>query len=159
MSAQGRHVKHSRNGCAPCKKRRIRCPGEKPSCSRCKADGKLCEYVLQLQWEDDSIRRGVKHGRSAQALPTVITTSGRLLRPAKHFVNFSQKDFSGDVDTAIAVVFRPAVEGTLCLGIPAALQPSFSLQNNLDGILFDYCSYFTSHYCARYTVANAGSRY
>lgn len=161
MSAKGRHVKHSRNGCGSCKKRRIRCPGEKPSCSRCIADSKVCEYVLRLQWEDDSIRRGVKHGRSAQVLPTAVTTSGRLLRPAKHFVNFSHKDFSEDdhVDTARAVVSRLYVEGAQSSSIPAALQPSFTFQNNLDAILFDYCSYFTSHYFARYTLADASPRY
>ena len=37
---------YSRNGCRECKRRKIRCPEEKPYCSTCVRLGKQCSYPL-----------------------------------------------------------------------------------------------------------------
>ncbi|CZR51396.1 uncharacterized protein PAC_01271 [Phialocephala subalpina] len=68
----GRRVKHSRNGCASCKERRLRCSEERPSCQRCLDDDRSCEYVLRLIWAEESARRGIKHGRGKHAEVTFV---------------------------------------------------------------------------------------
>ncbi|KAE8351896.1 Zn(II)2Cys6 transcription factor [Aspergillus coremiiformis] len=46
-----RRVKKSRNGCARCKSKRVKCGEEKPHCSRCRRLGVNCPgYVQSLRW-------------------------------------------------------------------------------------------------------------
>ncbi|KAL4878450.1 fungal-specific transcription factor domain-containing protein [Aspergillus karnatakaensis] len=46
-----RRVKKSRNGCARCKSKRVKCGEEKPHCSRCTRLGVKCPgYVQALRW-------------------------------------------------------------------------------------------------------------
>ncbi|KAH8428664.1 uncharacterized protein LDX57_006353 [Aspergillus melleus] len=46
-----RRVKKSRNGCARCKSKRVKCGEEKPHCSRCTRLGVKCPgYVQNLRW-------------------------------------------------------------------------------------------------------------
>ncbi|KAL3474636.1 fungal-specific transcription factor domain-containing protein [Aspergillus californicus] len=46
-----RRVKKSRNGCARCKSKRVKCGEEKPHCSRCTRLGVRCPgYVQALRW-------------------------------------------------------------------------------------------------------------
>ncbi|KAJ5525940.1 Aflatoxin biosynthesis regulatory protein [Penicillium frequentans] len=46
-----RRVKKSRNGCARCKSKRVKCGEEKPHCSRCTRLGVRCPgYVQSLRW-------------------------------------------------------------------------------------------------------------
>ncbi|RHZ50162.1 uncharacterized protein CDV56_105213 [Aspergillus thermomutatus] len=46
-----RRVKKSRNGCARCKSKRVKCGEEKPHCSRCTRLGVKCPgYVQSLRW-------------------------------------------------------------------------------------------------------------
>ncbi|KAL3450094.1 fungal-specific transcription factor domain-containing protein [Aspergillus insuetus] len=46
-----RRVKKSRNGCARCKSKRVKCGEEKPHCSRCTRLGVRCPgYVQTLRW-------------------------------------------------------------------------------------------------------------
>ena len=37
---------YSRGGCKECKRRKIRCPEDKPSCATCVRLGKVCSYPL-----------------------------------------------------------------------------------------------------------------
>ncbi|KAL3465563.1 fungal-specific transcription factor domain-containing protein [Aspergillus heterothallicus] len=46
-----RRVKKSRNGCARCKSKRVKCGEEKPNCSRCTRLGVRCPgYIQTLRW-------------------------------------------------------------------------------------------------------------
>ncbi|KAF9888721.1 hypothetical protein FE257_008296 [Aspergillus nanangensis] len=46
-----RRVKKSRNGCARCKSKRVKCGEEKPHCSRCTRLGVKCPgYIQSLRW-------------------------------------------------------------------------------------------------------------
>ncbi|KIW78130.1 hypothetical protein Z517_07963 [Fonsecaea pedrosoi CBS 271.37] len=48
----GRHGPKTRTGCVTCKRRRVKCSLEKPSCSRCAKAGRVCEgYQLSVVQE------------------------------------------------------------------------------------------------------------
>ncbi|KAL2815602.1 fungal-specific transcription factor domain-containing protein [Aspergillus cavernicola] len=66
-----RRVKKSRNGCARCKSKRVKCGEEKPHCSRCARLGLKCPgYVQALRWvtnhpssaEDGGLETTADHG-------------------------------------------------------------------------------------------------
>ena len=65
---------YSRNGCRECKRRKIRCPEEKPFCSTCVRLGKQCSYPLAGEKVLRISRRLIKEevenmGKSTQFLP------------------------------------------------------------------------------------------
>ncbi|ORY62262.1 fungal-specific transcription factor domain-containing protein [Pseudomassariella vexata] len=43
--------RRSRNGCWPCKNRKIKCGEEHPSCLNCQRAGEACDYSIRLNWE------------------------------------------------------------------------------------------------------------
>ncbi|KAI1075089.1 hypothetical protein F5B20DRAFT_595381 [Whalleya microplaca] len=47
--------RRSRNGCWPCKNRKIKCGEEHPNCLNCQKTGETCDYSIRLNWEG---RRG-----------------------------------------------------------------------------------------------------
>ena len=48
----GREVKkRSRNGCWPCKARKVKCGEEKPACINCQRQGETCDYSIRLNWD------------------------------------------------------------------------------------------------------------
>ncbi|KAI1133531.1 fungal-specific transcription factor domain-containing protein [Nemania abortiva] len=47
--------RRSRNGCWPCKNRKIKCGEEHPVCVNCQRTGEACDYSIRLNWEG---RRG-----------------------------------------------------------------------------------------------------
>ncbi|KAI2622901.1 fungal-specific transcription factor domain-containing protein [Hypomontagnella submonticulosa] len=47
--------RRSRNGCWPCKNRKIKCGEERPNCLNCQRTGETCDYSIRLNWEG---RRG-----------------------------------------------------------------------------------------------------
>ncbi|KAI0196195.1 fungal-specific transcription factor domain-containing protein [Xylaria flabelliformis] len=70
--------RRSRNGCWPCKNRKIKCGEEHPVCLNCQRTGEKCDYSIRLNWEG---RRG-KHtdsgllGSSHDALSPSIPAKG-----------------------------------------------------------------------------------
>ncbi|KAL5389711.1 hypothetical protein DPSP01_002203 [Paraphaeosphaeria sporulosa] len=40
----------SRNGCWPCKGRKVKCGEEKPQCLNCERQGEACDYSIRLNW-------------------------------------------------------------------------------------------------------------
>ncbi|KAF2810124.1 uncharacterized protein BDZ99DRAFT_442636 [Mytilinidion resinicola] len=42
--------KRSRNGCWPCKARKVKCGEEKPRCLNCERQGEACDYSIRLNW-------------------------------------------------------------------------------------------------------------
>lgn len=81
--------KRSRNGCWPCKNRKIKCGEERPKCDNCERQGETCDYSIRLNWEGRSKRKGsnetqassnatsppAKLHRSSSSQDTVSTTS------------------------------------------------------------------------------------
>ncbi|RFU31231.1 hypothetical protein B7463_g5119, partial [Scytalidium lignicola] len=43
--------KRSRNGCWPCKTRKVKCDEGKPSCLNCQRLSETCDYSIRLNWE------------------------------------------------------------------------------------------------------------
>ncbi|KAK2610571.1 hypothetical protein N8I77_003989 [Diaporthe amygdali] len=43
--------KRSRNGCWPCKARKVKCGEERPICVNCERTGETCDYSIKLNWE------------------------------------------------------------------------------------------------------------
>ncbi|KAF2832256.1 hypothetical protein CC86DRAFT_313167 [Ophiobolus disseminans] len=42
--------RRSRNGCWPCKARKVKCGEEKPQCTNCERQGETCDYSIRLNW-------------------------------------------------------------------------------------------------------------
>ncbi|KAL6450029.1 LYS14 Lysine biosynthesis regulatory protein LYS14 [Candida maltosa Xu316] len=74
---------YSRNGCRECKRRKIRCPEEKPYCSTCVRLGKQCSYPLAGEKVLRISRRLIKEeienmGKSTQFLPVQYDVPKRV---------------------------------------------------------------------------------
>ncbi|KAF2141745.1 uncharacterized protein K452DRAFT_287704 [Aplosporella prunicola CBS 121167] len=48
--------RRSRNGCWPCKARKVKCGEEKPRCLNCQRAGEACDYSIRLNWNGRSKR-------------------------------------------------------------------------------------------------------
>lgn len=48
---EGEIKRRSRNGCWPCKGRKVKCGEERPTCANCKKNGVKCDYSIRLNWE------------------------------------------------------------------------------------------------------------
>ncbi|KAI2831045.1 transcriptional regulator family: Fungal Specific TF [Aspergillus niger] len=57
-------ISRTRTGCWACRARRVKCDETHPVCRRCARNNRCCEYSLQLTWLDESIAKGVCHGRA-----------------------------------------------------------------------------------------------
>lgn len=55
---------------------------QRPQCDRCKRLGRSCNYGLKLQWEEDSISRGISHGRERQRQRASIASNCPDYRPS-----------------------------------------------------------------------------
>jgi hypothetical protein len=115
---------------------------------RCLDDGRSCEYILRLIWEDESSRRGVKHGRGKGAEvsfvdptpPSRVRGRAHWVSPRsqrKHFLNTDGEDISGNVKSASpsTEVYRRSSALRLHYA-PTVFKLSVS-----DGMLFQYCEY------------------
>uniref|UniRef100_A0A093UMI4 Adhesion and hyphal regulator 1 n=1 Tax=Talaromyces marneffei PM1 TaxID=1077442 RepID=A0A093UMI4_TALMA len=158
----GRRVKHSRGGCSTCKQRKIRCPENKPICNRCISDNRVCNYGIQLQWEDDSRKRGIKHGRTTRADRVALSaakTTTWLGFPRGQGGRYFLNTFTSDIDGKFVV---PVMQGLdferdmiwkrdAMLHITPTRMPTLNfaaLRNetlDMDGILFDYYDRSVSH--------------
>jgi hypothetical protein len=76
--------RRSRNGCWPCKNRKIKCGEEHPNCLNCQKTGEACDYSIRLNWEG---RRGKRpqDGVIDFALETPESSSGPAPAPTKGF--------------------------------------------------------------------------
>ncbi|KAI1328277.1 hypothetical protein F5Y16DRAFT_157658 [Xylariaceae sp. FL0255] len=73
--------RRSRDGCWPCKNRKVKCGEEHPACLNCQRTGETCDYSIRLNWDG---RRG-KHPESGiidfsnagqSSLPTTVPAKG-----------------------------------------------------------------------------------
>ncbi|MCJ1386004.1 hypothetical protein MMC17_009129 [Xylographa soralifera] len=49
--------KRSRNGCWPCKHKKVKCGEEKPQCLNCERQSETCDYSIRLNWEGRTKRK------------------------------------------------------------------------------------------------------
>ncbi|KAI0134993.1 fungal-specific transcription factor domain-containing protein [Daldinia grandis] len=53
----------TRTGCWACRDRSVKCDEARPRCRRCQKTNLTCHYGIRLQWLEDSVARGIRHGR------------------------------------------------------------------------------------------------
>ncbi|KAL1969319.1 hypothetical protein VTN77DRAFT_9511 [Rasamsonia byssochlamydoides] len=156
----GRRVAHSRGGCLTCKRRKLRCPENKPICERCWNDNKPCSYAIQLQWEDDSRKRGIKHGRSTRVADATTTASTWIGLPiagkVRHFLNTSACDVEDGMvaTTALSSSWSQSLlfaQKPTLSAWPRA-YPTLSLDDDgRDAYLFDY---YWQYVCENMTLVD-----
>lgn len=49
--------KRSRNGCWPCKTRKVKCDETRPTCVNCSKQNEICDYSIRLNWEGRGKKR------------------------------------------------------------------------------------------------------
>ncbi|KAK3082029.1 hypothetical protein LTS18_007526, partial [Coniosporium uncinatum] len=76
--------RRSRNGCWPCKARKVKCGEEKPKCLNCERQGETCDYSIRLNWG----------GRSKKKDGGDSDTSSRTNSPHSAFFSFQANTFS-----------------------------------------------------------------
>ncbi|KAF2757229.1 hypothetical protein EJ05DRAFT_511952 [Pseudovirgaria hyperparasitica] len=91
--------KRSRNGCWPCKARKVKCGEEKPMCLNCKRQGETCDYSIRLNWsgrakkmslDADTSDFGSSHAQS----PHTSTFSVSTMSPTGPTLQFAQSQYS-----------------------------------------------------------------
>ncbi|KAK2798839.1 hypothetical protein FQN50_008700 [Emmonsiellopsis sp. PD_5] len=67
--------RRSRNGCWPCKARKIKCGEEKPFCLNCHRQGETCDYSIRLNWEGRVKRKSgsIATGYGGDAVSSMFT--------------------------------------------------------------------------------------
>ncbi|KAH6608442.1 Zn2Cys6 transcription factor [Trichoderma cornu-damae] len=118
MAGGSRTFHHkTRNGCGRCKKRRVRCNLQAPSCANCTRRGELCDYLLLGR--DDSqtpsssraayARRRPSGGSSSPEAPLAVSVLLPFTSPVSH-------QRPGVDSRFVKPAARPAVDGmALCL--------------------------------------------
>lgn len=135
----------------------------KPICDRCISDNRVCNYGIQLQWEDDSRKRGIKHGRTTRADRVGLSaakTATWLGFPRGQGGRYFLNTFAPDVDGKIVV---PVIQGLdfgrdtrwkreAMLHMTPTCMPTLNCvalsneSHNMDGLLFDYCNLFLTRH-------------
>ncbi|VUC24978.1 unnamed protein product [Clonostachys rosea] len=99
----------TRTGCWSCRARGVKCDEQRPRCQKCSKLDLTCQYGVRLQWVEDSIARGICHGRQgvwssdSGKLRRQDTSRGRSVKvpsnalspqpnPARFFINTSTDD-------------------------------------------------------------------
>ncbi|KAF1981855.1 hypothetical protein K402DRAFT_415255 [Aulographum hederae CBS 113979] len=70
--------RRSRNGCWPCKARKVKCGEEKPRCVNCERQGETCDYSIRLNWG----------GRTKKKPEDETPTSAKSLNSSPHTIFF-----------------------------------------------------------------------
>ncbi|KAJ5720101.1 hypothetical protein N7493_006979 [Penicillium malachiteum] len=92
-----RRVKKSRNGCARCKSKRVKCGEEKPHCSRCTRLGVRCPgYVQSLRWVSQP-EQASPDAASEYKPPSPARSSSRI--PGESSVRIEEIVSLDDVDS------------------------------------------------------------
>ncbi|KAJ5580401.1 hypothetical protein N7450_006702 [Penicillium hetheringtonii] len=55
-------LKRTRQACGPCRRKKARCPGEKPVCSLCQRLGQHCTYAAQVISNRARVQRDTTSG-------------------------------------------------------------------------------------------------
>ncbi|MCJ1286900.1 hypothetical protein MMC26_006246 [Xylographa opegraphella] len=76
--------KRSRNGCWPCKHKKVKCGEEKPQCLNCERQSEPCDYSIRLNWEGRTKRKAneltPEPGQSASSATPETSASVSLIK-------------------------------------------------------------------------------
>ncbi|KFY93990.1 hypothetical protein V498_04092, partial [Pseudogymnoascus sp. VKM F-4517 (FW-2822)] len=78
--------KRSRNGCWPCKARKVKCDEAHPTCLSCQRQNEVCDYSVRLNW-DGRGKRKAEPTAGRQTIFHVNTLSADFAVPSKEAVN------------------------------------------------------------------------
>ncbi|KAI0484802.1 hypothetical protein GGR56DRAFT_615557 [Xylariaceae sp. FL0804] len=79
--------RRSRNGCWPCKNRKIKCGEEHPNCLNCQRTGETCDYSIRLNWDGRRGKRpesGLIDFQQEVPSPTVPAKGFKLVHQDPH---------------------------------------------------------------------------
>jgi hypothetical protein len=120
----------------------------KPICDRCWNDNRPCSYGILLQWEDDSRKRGIKHGRTTRADRAGLTTNSwsgiPIERTVRHFLNTYMSDLEGDglaLASLSASRYDWFAESPSLSYVSPTLIPTIPTSDGPNYYLFDYCKW------------------
>ncbi|KAL4806610.1 fungal-specific transcription factor domain-containing protein [Aspergillus unguis] len=121
-------ISRARTGCWTCRSRRIKCDETRPVCRRCERLKIACGYGIRLIWHEESMARGVCHGRSRKTFcsprPRVRAQSDTKPGPASWmFLNTSTTDIELYLDPSIHQKKPFQIFSSLSTA-PAALLPT-----------------------------------
>ncbi|KAI1387989.1 uncharacterized protein F4822DRAFT_298391 [Hypoxylon trugodes] len=68
-SSSTTRVPRTRTGCWTCRDRSVKCDEARPRCGKCHKANLTCQYGIRLQWLEDSVARGIRHGREGAWRP------------------------------------------------------------------------------------------
>ena len=114
----------TKSGCSSCKFRRIRCPQEKPTCSRCIAAGRECSYGVQPKaWLFETAK---------EALP-VSTTALTVAKPS-HYASSSPEEaralqFYLEVTVPAATIYKDYTKDFFAYIIPQVAQTEAAIRH------------------------------
>ncbi|KAL3451729.1 fungal-specific transcription factor domain-containing protein [Aspergillus insuetus] len=83
-------ISRARTGCWTCRARRIKCDEGRPKCRRCARLNVECGYGVRLIWHEESMARGVCHGR--QAVWSKRDASNRNKRAKGQFRQYTENE-------------------------------------------------------------------
>lgn len=123
------------------------------------SDNRVCNYGIQLQWEDDSRKRGIKHGRTTRpdrvglsAAKTATWLGFPHGQGGRYFLNTFASDLDGKIVVPViqgldfgrdAIWKREAMLHMTPTRMPTLNSTVLTHENHdLDGLLFDYCIFF-----------------
>ncbi|KAF7719071.1 Fungal Zn(2)-Cys(6) binuclear cluster domain-containing protein [Penicillium ucsense] len=112
--------RRSRNGCWPCKARKVKCGEEKPSCLNCQRQDEHCDYSVRLNWSGRSKRPSIDSpAATSNGLKAPLVELSGVVRfdaadggdrstpglsgrrvPADGFINFKLGDFGSSEDAS-----------------------------------------------------------
>ncbi|GME28357.1 C6 zinc finger domain containing protein [Neofusicoccum parvum] len=110
--------KRSRNGCWPCKARKVKCGEEKPRCLNCERQGETCDYSIRLNWggrakrPQDDQQPPNPFSASAIQFPTFDHFSAAPSPPAAHHAR-SRSSTSALATAAPAAAPSPAASSVI----------------------------------------------
>ncbi|KAL1852244.1 hypothetical protein Plec18167_006057 [Paecilomyces lecythidis] len=130
--------RRSRNGCWPCKGRKVKCGEEKPSCLNCQRQGETCDYSIRLNWEGRTKKKsgGFKPYSPISGIASfehqvpqqfqVFSSSNYQGRPS---VSLDVRDSRSPAQDAVSGLHSQHVSPTTITGSDHADGPSWSPSN------------------------------
>ncbi|KAJ9216314.1 transcriptional regulator family: Fungal Specific TF [Paecilomyces variotii] len=91
--------RRSRNGCWPCKGRKVKCGEEKPSCLNCQRQGETCDYSIRLNWEGRTKKKPIGF-QSYSPVSSVVSFEHQIPQPVQVF---SASDHQGQSSISLDV--------------------------------------------------------
>ncbi|KAF2003552.1 hypothetical protein P154DRAFT_520128 [Amniculicola lignicola CBS 123094] len=148
----GEPKRRSRNGCWPCKARKVKCGEEKPRCTNCERQGESCDYSIRLNWGGRTKRDKSDSGTSSATnsphssvfsfedslSPLFPPPTPNSPVPPTSFPHHarsrsavtSPNPGSSIIDPELARISQAQAQSILAMGGPFGQLPNFNLQDS-----------------------------